>query len=148
LRTRADAPLLSTHDLDLALRSADRIWLPAGGVLGQSGAPEDLVLSNAFEAAFHRAGVRFDKTSGAFSVNGQRAGRVALMGEGVELIWTRRALERAGFVVADDGDFAQIVVSNVNGSTAWDVQKAGENTMHASIHALLAYLRNREVSLP
>ncbi|MBO9343739.1 MAG: ABC transporter ATP-binding protein, partial [Roseiflexus sp.] len=42
------AMILSTHDLDLALRSADLLWLmaPGGGV--HAGAPEDLVLGGAF----------------------------------------------------------------------------------------------------
>jgi iron complex transport system ATP-binding protein len=53
--------LLSIHDLDLALRSADRIWLmPTGstpaadGAAAQiyAGALEDLVLTGAFEAVF------------------------------------------------------------------------------------------------
>jgi iron complex transport system ATP-binding protein len=50
-RSRRRAILLSTHDLELALRCADRLWLlPLGGPL-QDGAPEDLVLSGAFGSA-------------------------------------------------------------------------------------------------
>ena len=58
--------LLSTHDLDLALRSADRIWLlPYGGKLSV-GVPEDLVLSGAFQTAFSNMGVQFDVETGTF----------------------------------------------------------------------------------
>ncbi len=135
------AILLSTHDLDLALRSADRIWLLASGRL-QAGAPEDLVLSDAFEAAFQRGGVRFDKRSGSFSVNGQSAGRVALHGDGVELIWTQRALERAGFAVVEDGDAPCIVVSPNGSGTTWHVQMNGVTVSHTSIYELLAFLTN------
>ena len=99
------AILLSTHDLDLALRTADRIWLlPAGGDL-QIGAPEDLVLNGAFEAAFRAEGVRFDPQTGAFRVSSSGAAqRIALSGSGLPAIWTQRALERIGCVVAEDGD--------------------------------------------
>ena len=91
--------MLSTHDLDLALRSADRIWLlPDNGPL-QSGAPEDLVLSGAFEAAFHSEGVTFDRESGSFRIHTEHKTQVTLIGDGINAIWTRRALERAGFIV-------------------------------------------------
>ncbi|MGB1285485.1 MAG: ABC transporter ATP-binding protein, partial [Aggregatilineales bacterium] len=52
------AILLSTHDLDLALRSADKLWLMSDGVI-RMGTPEDLILSGAFEATFQSEGVTF-----------------------------------------------------------------------------------------
>jgi iron complex transport system ATP-binding protein len=91
------AVLLSTHDLDLALRSADVIWLlPKGGTL-QVGAPEDLVLNGAFEAAFQGEGVEFDLQTGSFRVNKPVTAPIQLIGEGIAAVWTARALERAGF---------------------------------------------------
>jgi iron complex transport system ATP-binding protein len=60
------AILLSTHDLDLALRSADKIWLlPKGGAF-QSGTPSELINNGAFENAFQTQGARFDRASGSF----------------------------------------------------------------------------------
>ncbi|WPR76111.1 ABC transporter ATP-binding protein [Algoriphagus sp. NG3] len=51
------AILLSTHDLDLALRAADQIWLlPKNGEF-IVGSPESLVLNGAFEKAFASEGV-------------------------------------------------------------------------------------------
>ncbi|MBC7810485.1 MAG: ABC transporter ATP-binding protein, partial [Burkholderiales bacterium] len=92
-RSTGRAILLSTHDLDLALRSADRIWLmPLGGQL-QTGAPEDLVLSGAFEAAFRGEGVDFDRATGSFRVSSRNGARVILTGQGLEAVWTARALE-------------------------------------------------------
>jgi iron complex transport system ATP-binding protein len=99
------AILMSTHDLDLALRSADRIWLMANGTL-QAGAPEDLVLSGAFEAAFRAEGVTFDAQTGAFRVANEARGRISLIGDGLPAVWTRRALERAGFAVMTNGGAA------------------------------------------
>ena len=48
----AAAVLLSTHDLDLALRTADQVWLldRRGGM--QTGKPRDLLQDGAFEIAF------------------------------------------------------------------------------------------------
>lgn len=91
--------LLSTHDLDLALRCADRIWLlPYGGHL-QVGMPEDLVLNGAFQMAFNSAGARFDITTGTFTAARRTTRQVVLEGQGVVHYWTQRALEREGFLV-------------------------------------------------
>lgn len=93
------AILLSTHDLDLALRNADRIWLmPKNGNL-ISGAPEDLVLNDSFEATFASEGVQFDKRTGSFRPTMKKDKRIALRGQGIRFIWTQRAIERAGFIV-------------------------------------------------
>ncbi len=91
------AILLSTHDLDLALRTADTLWLlPKGGPL-LVGAPEDLVLNGALAAAFRSEGVEFDLQTGSFRMVAHQIGEIGLIGEGVVAIWTARALERFGF---------------------------------------------------
>ena len=93
------AILLSTHDLDLALRCADRIWLlPYGGEL-RTGVPEDLVLNGAFETAFENLGVQFDVTTGTFQQAHRPTRQIVLMGAGVRYFWTKRALEREGYHV-------------------------------------------------
>lgn len=96
------AVLLSTHDLDLALRTADQLWLMAMGGTMQTGAPEDLILDGAFQAVFQSEGVTFDIHSGAFRVHDQTAGQITIRGDGIRAIWTRRALERAGYEIVDD----------------------------------------------
>lgn len=91
------AILLSTHDLDLALRTADTLWLlPKGGPL-MVGAPEDLVLNGALAEAFRSEGVEFDLQTGSFRMVAHQIGEIGLIGEGVVAIWTARALERLGF---------------------------------------------------
>lgn len=96
-RTTGCAILLSTHDLDLALRNADRLWLlEAGGVI-HTGAPEELVLNGAFAAAFRREGVEFDAGQGVFRLQRTHRGTAVVHGEGVHAYWTMRALERIGF---------------------------------------------------
>ena len=141
-RTTGRAFLLSTHDLDLALRSADRIWLMGGGGI-QVGAPEDLVLSGAFEAAFGGEGVVFDRGSGSFRINERPAGQVALAGDGVEALWTRRALEREGFGIAEDGgpSLAQVEVVGTNGDVRWRVTRDGATAEHHSVYDLMGSLK-------
>jgi iron complex transport system ATP-binding protein len=93
------AIVVSTHDLELALRVADRVWL-FGGAGFVAGAPEDLVLSGAFDRAFVSAGLEFDLQQGTFRTAITARGHVAVTGDGVAAIWTTRALERAGFSVS------------------------------------------------
>ncbi|GEC26261.1 iron complex transport system ATP-binding protein [Pseudonocardia autotrophica] len=58
--------LLSTHDLELALRLADRAWLldGAGGIV--TGTPDELAASGAVGAAFDTDELVFDAGSGTF----------------------------------------------------------------------------------
>lgn len=99
-RKTGTAILLSTHDLDLALRSADQVWLLAPGGGFSVGTPEELVLNGAFEAAFQNEGVAFDPVTGSFRLNAAPNQTVTLSGEGLPLIWTARALERVGYQVS------------------------------------------------
>jgi len=137
------AILLSTHDLDLALRSADRIWLlPDGGPL-QVGAPEDLVLNGAFERAFQSDGVQFDTQTGAFQMHAQKGDGVVLRGEGQQAYWTKRALERAGFLVGDQATPAndQMVVSALEGGFFWEVGVGEQAVMCQTIYDVVTVLR-------
>ena len=138
------AILLSTHDLDLALRSADRIWLlPEGGPL-QVGAPEDLVLNGAFERAFQSDGVQFDTQTGAFRINVQKGERVVLWGEGQPAYWMRRAIERAGFRVDDQATLAndQMVVSVLDGGASWQVRVGEREVLCQCIYEVVAVLKD------
>lgn len=137
------AVLLSTHDLDLALRSADRLWLlPPGGPL-REGIPEDLVLDDAFSATFSDRAIVFDKCSGAFVVAGRKKGTVSLHGTGTPAMWTYRALERAGYRVLSGGAAGvsvQVVLENER--PAWIVGGT-EECCCASIEEMLAALNER-----
>jgi iron complex transport system ATP-binding protein len=135
------AVLLSTHDLDLALRSADRLWiLPKGGSL-IDGIPEDLVLKGAFAAAFNCSDVVFDSRSGTFVFESPPLGEVALEGNGVLGVWTRRALNRAGYrVISSENAPLKIEISGEDGSkTAWRIY-CGDRP-HQCAHSLEELLR-------
>jgi iron complex transport system ATP-binding protein len=113
------AVLMSTHELDLALRCADRLWLLPSGAPLIAGTPEDLVLRGAFSSAFASRFVQFDKEIGAFRAESRPRGVVALRGDGVAGIWTSRALERAGYQVADNTEAKLCVEVVTNGSGAY-----------------------------
>lgn len=140
-RTRC-AILLSTHDLDLALRNADRIWLLSTEGTLQAGAPEDLVLNGAFGATFSRDGLAFDAQTGAFRTQQHEHRAIGLSGGGLAAIWTARALERAGFYIASTEPNLpwQVTVCTTEHGPCWQTQVAEQTRDHASIHAMLQYL--------
>jgi iron complex transport system ATP-binding protein len=107
------AILLSTHDLDLALRSADRVWLLSRGTPFTDGAPEDLVLNGAFEHVFRSEGLEFDRASGGFHLQQAPLDSVRITASGDLRVWTARAVERAGFRVALNGEPASAEVEVV-----------------------------------
>ncbi len=57
---------LSTHDLDLALRLADRLWLLERGGAVHIGTPEDLALDGTLPRFFAADGMAFDASQGLF----------------------------------------------------------------------------------
>ena len=139
--TTRKAILLSTHDLDLALRCADRIYLmPSEGAL-QSGAPEDLVLNGAFESTFQSDGVRFDADTGAFRTTSQRGrASVVVSGQGRRAYWTKRALARAGYHVSGAESGRRITVHDGENG-AWCVEHNGVTRRYHSIYDLITALK-------
>ena len=91
--------LLSIHDLNLAIRCADQLWIIDRNGTMISGIPEDLVISGIFGSAFEIDGVCFDPVRGEFTIPVENKGTFSLIApESIESIWTRYALERIGFL--------------------------------------------------
>jgi iron complex transport system ATP-binding protein len=135
------AILMSTHDLDIAVRNADRIWLMSGGHV-QTGIPESLVLNKAFEKTFIREGIEFDEHSGAFRPARQPARTISFSASGLVAAWTCRALERIGFAVVPsdaDTDLA-LHLDDDDGRTIWNLA-SDTDTAFGTLDDLIAHLR-------
>lgn len=89
---------LSTHDLELALQIADKIWLmdKANGVT--IGTPEDLSLSGKLSSFFARKGIVFDLETGLFRVDNEYTAQLRLVGHGQKYAMVRKALQRNGIL--------------------------------------------------
>ena len=134
--------LLSTHDLDLALQTADKIWLLATGLPLKTGIPEDLVLANEFKKFFEREGILFDNYTGQFTLNRENAKPIRLIGTGIEYKWISCALLRNGFVISDNpSEKVQFEIDNKEngGYIVSGINKAPVN-LH-SIKELLDYIK-------
>ncbi|MEA4811829.1 MAG: ABC transporter ATP-binding protein [Anaerolineaceae bacterium] len=134
--------LCSTHDLDLALQTADWMWLMDRNGSMRQGSPEDLVLHGELGKTFNRQGVEFDPNSGKFKTETEAHQRVILRGEGIEKFWTMRALIRSGFDVMEDGEqeLALVEVFREGSKPAWRLKQNGRAVLHTSIYSLVCAL--------
>ena len=105
------AVVLSTHDIDQALRYADTLLLMDREHRLEKGAPEDLAVSGAIGRAFDGEGFRFDLGAGSFRAAERGIGlKVELVGpEGPIKDWARRLLERLGCSVCRAGSEASAI---------------------------------------
>jgi iron complex transport system ATP-binding protein len=102
------AILLTTHDVNLALKFADKIWLMGVGVPVITGVPEDLILNNEFGKYFDNEKTRFDVTSGSFTIEAKETGKVIVEGAGLKYEWLLKALLRKGFrVLSSENSFSE-----------------------------------------
>jgi iron complex transport system ATP-binding protein len=99
--------LVTTHELDLALQTADLIWLATGDKKIKTGIPEDLVLEGAFDEVFQFKG--FDLKTGKIEHEAHRKKEIQLLGTGYSFLWTKNALERSGYRVVEKAEI-QITV--------------------------------------
>lgn len=119
-REQGKTVFLSTHDLELALQIADKVWLLDKKHGVTIGTPEDLALDGEMNKYFHREGVTFDRDSGLFKICHRIEKSVKLVGEGPRANMVRKALARQG-INADSDLSCEVVVEvkddgyNVNG---------------------------------
>ena len=106
------AILLSTHELDLALQAADKIWLISTDHGVECGVPEDLVFNGSFNRAFQSKSYFFNAANGNFSMNYPMSKKVWVSGDKTRMYWTLRALARAGYAVVQDADVEILVTEN------------------------------------
>ncbi|SEG73639.1 iron complex transport system ATP-binding protein [Thermomonospora echinospora] len=96
-RERSLVVVVSTHDLELALRIADRIWLVDPGGALRCGTPEELTLDGAISTSFDGDDLSFDAASGVFVLHGGGSGTALVTADGVRGPLLERALTREGW---------------------------------------------------
>jgi len=138
-RTAGKAILVATHELDLALQTADRIWLATHDKKIKVGIPEDLVLDGSFDQVFQFKG--FDLKTGKMHHKPYRNIAVNLTGEGHEYLWTKNALERAGYQLEKKSPIG-IIIKAAAGSLTWEINSEGINKEFNSLAGLLDSLQS------
>jgi iron complex transport system ATP-binding protein len=96
VRGQGKAVLLSTHDMDLAIQMADRLWLLKPGKGMASGSPEDLILDGKLGALFEEESLHFDPMSGKLN-RAIPSQPIGLEGDALSVRWVSNALLRNGY---------------------------------------------------
>jgi iron complex transport system ATP-binding protein len=140
-RVKGKTIIFSTHDLNIAIQEADKVWLmlPDGIV---TGSPEDLVLNHSFKSIFERTRLQFDEQKGEIRMNRESGRKIHLDGEGITAHWTHRALERLGYChAAKNRCDTWIRIRLENEKPTWIVEKKGEIFEYDSIYNLSLCLK-------
>lgn len=136
---------MSTHDLELALQIADKIWLMdrTNGIA--IGTPEDLSLEGKLSSFFSRKGITYDTETGFFRIDTDYRREIHLQGHGSRYAMVRKALQRNGIRadrhVADDS-----LHIDTTGSTGdpFVIHRADGSTQSATnIEALLSLIADQ-----
>ena len=61
--------LLSTHDIETAIRLGDRFWLMDENLPFTSGMPEDLIINDVLSQFFDKTNIQFDKQTGILQIS-------------------------------------------------------------------------------
>jgi iron complex transport system ATP-binding protein len=133
-RTEGKAILVATHELDLALQTADIVWLASRDKKILTGIPEDLVLNESFDSVFQFKG--FDLKTGKVSHETFRNISINLEGEGHHYLWTKNALERCGYEISQKSGTTISVIEEGN-KLRWVMGNHSFTTIKELLSALL-----------
>jgi len=99
-KTQGKAILVVTHDLEIALETADQFWLLNCGTPLISGLPEDLVISGQINQLLPGDKFRFSLEKGKIEASVSDR-KLEISGPTELVFWVRKALEKAGVSGSD-----------------------------------------------
>lgn len=101
-REKSKTIFISTHDMELALQIADKIWLmdKKHGII--TGTPEDLSLNGHFNRFLSKKEIKFDMETGLYRLSTIFHSKIKLVGEGQKLLMIKKALQRNGVEASDE----------------------------------------------
>lgn len=108
-KTTGKTIIFSTHDLQMALSQADKIWLLKDKRLVE-GAPEDLMIQGEFDHIFDSSPAHYNSDQGTFTFIEEEQGNIYVEGEGILRHWTEKAVNRNGFAVSREKTDRYIIV--------------------------------------
>ncbi len=132
--------LFSIHDLSIAMKEADKLWLINKNELIE-GAPEDLILNRQLIDAFSINKLEFNSDTGEFYVPRKKGTDISINGKGEYFNWTVKALERLEFNVSCNKE-ATLSVKVDERNQSWIVTKGKNKSTCNSIYELSLTLKH------
>lgn len=137
---RGKTIIFSTHDLNIAIQEADRLWLMLNDTILQ-GAPEDLILSGSFGKLFGESNLKFNSDKGEFRISREHSCDIYLQGSETEYFWTRNALNRSGFRVTENkGEKMAIKIEKDQDTIIWKMTDGLASHSFNSVYDLCSFL--------
>ncbi|RLD62769.1 MAG: ABC transporter ATP-binding protein [Bacteroidetes bacterium] len=136
------AILISTHELDLAMQSADVLWLMREDKQISVGAPEDLILNNSMQEVFAKSSVDFDHLTGMFKIKHETKAEMHFQSDDAQIfLWSKKALEKIGVALVDNKTLKNSLIFESD-SGLWKIQINGAEESFSSLAELVGYLKN------
>lgn len=134
--------LLSTHDIELALLLADRLWLLSKNKGLMTGVTEDIVLSDSINDYIADGNIVFDKHSGRFVSKESLQMSICLEAEGDLFYWTKNFLARNGYDILSDNAGSNMTVKVISRERIEFIEGNNENVkLLNSFESLMQYLK-------
>ncbi|MEQ8417254.1 MAG: ABC transporter ATP-binding protein [Imperialibacter sp.] len=130
------AVVVSTHDFHLAMEFADRLWLTNFNSPLVEGLPEDLALNGQLEESLYHEGFGFDLLNGRVLLPTKEGKTFSLSGNSQAHNWTKRALERHGYLPGDANATIKLTIETEGNATSWVVA----DQRFLSLESLLNFL--------
>ncbi len=133
------AILISTHELDLAMQSADELWLMGKDKMISVGAPEDLILNKAMQDVFAQSSVDFDHITGMFKIKHEVRSQMHFECSNPQVaLWTAKALEKIGVALVQDAQNKnQIIYQSDN----WLIDLNGKQNHFSNLSELVSFVK-------
>lgn len=132
--------IISTHDFNIALSHAHKIWLLLDERLIE-GAPEDLLLQGAFRHLFKSTVLRFNSGDGQFSLRNDTGRLICIKGNGPLRKWTEKAVMRAGFELTENETDPYISIAGEQ-DEKWHLVSGSSYYSFRSLYDLVRKLRD------
>ncbi len=136
------AVILSSHDLELSLRTADVIWLLLPGGELVTGAPEDVILSGGIADAFEGRQIRFQPEERSFRWLTGGRGTAVIRGEGLRAAMARGVVEREGYSIEEGSSAAHTLTVHIN-ETGWQLDDGPDVITGRDFRSLAGHVRER-----
>jgi iron complex transport system ATP-binding protein len=128
--------ILSTHDLNIAMREVDKLWIltPEGNY---EGAPEDAAINGWLDKMFTNPHIGFDKMEGDFYFKKEFKAKVKVIGDGLMANWMLRALNRCGYQIVVK---AEPDITITCSPDSWNILKQGTEKNLPSVYEVLKFI--------
>ncbi|HEX2920589.1 MAG TPA: ABC transporter ATP-binding protein [Bacteroidales bacterium] len=128
--------IFSTHDLNIALKYSDKVWLVLDNGLYE-GAPEDLMIKGKFDKLFDSSTVRFNSEDGSYSfIDSATHEKIMISGNRKNLHWTEEAVKRAGYSPSNEASRLRIEITG----NSWILSYPGGEYEYLEIYELVKAL--------